>query len=237
MRTATLAAAVVLAAAAARAGGVESEAGLSATAGSGGYTRAGASLDVEAARGTLTPYGWLEASDDDDARRLGLGGGVWKDLDGRVSVKGGLGASFGRYKDSGLGGGSVLLEAGAETLACGGALGGDYRLTRGSIADARAAPRIAKAADARGRGRKARGEGAESFSVHAWSAYGRLPVGAGRLGLRVTVTKPSYSDAILSETVSYRIPVAPDWRVTPALTFEQGAQSGVYGTLSVAYLF
>lgn len=230
-------AAAVLGAGPAAAAGAQSEAGLAMTVGSGGYSRVAGSLDVEASEGTVRPYGWAEAGRDDDARRLSLGLGAWNAVDERTSVKAGVGGSIGRYEDSDLDGGSVTFEAGAETLAGEGAVGGDYRLTVGSIADARAAPRVSRAADARGRGRKARGESAERFSVHAWSGYGRVPVGVGRLGLRVTVTKPSYSDVILSETVSYRFPVAPQWRLTPALTFEQGDEEGVYGTLSVSYLF
>lgn len=237
MRAPALWAAAIMAAVPAAGASVENEAALSVTGGSGGYTRVAASVDASAAKGTTRPYGWLELSDDDDARRMSLGAGVWGDVSESVSVKGGVGGSVGRYKDSDLGAGSVTLEAGLESYAQAATLGGEYRLTLGSLADARAAPRTAKEADARGRGRRARGESVERFSVHAWSGYGRVPVGESTLGLRLTVTKPSYSDAILSETASLRVPLAPDWRLTPAVTFEQGAERGVYGSMALSFLF
>lgn len=217
--------------------GVGAQAGAAVTAGSGGYHRVAVFLDAEKARGTLRPYGWLEGSDDDYVRKFGLGGGVWAEAAPDIAVKGGAGATIGRLKDSDLSVGSLTLETGLERSLERAALGGEYRLTFGSLADARAPASVEKDLPPRARGRRARGEETERFRIHELAAYGRVYVGSTQWGLRGALILPSYSGVIVTETLSCRIPVAESVRVTPALTFEQGAQRGVYGTLAASVLF
>lgn len=214
---------------------VGGEAGLAVTAGSGGYRRVAASLDWEGSPAPWQPYAWSEFTDDNYTDKIGFGGGAWHGFHDDLAAKFGLGFAAGHLKNPDVPAHSLLLETGLENASGGRATGIEYRGTFGGITETSDAPTVARNNPGRGR---PRGENeARTFSIHELAAYARLPAGGNRLGLRAALILPSYAGAFLAETVSLRVPASKSWRVTPALTFEQGDVNGIYGTLAASYLF
>jgi hypothetical protein len=221
--------AAILATADAR--GLETGAGATATAGSGGYRRLALFADATETGGRVEPYGWGEAAFSRELRQFSLGGGAWDNWTDAERGKAGLGFAGGRY-DDGQGAASVIAELGAEKDAGPSTLGAGWRLTYGTLASSRDAPSLESAANARARGRRARAQEAESFAVNELSAYGRLREDFGVLGLRFDLDFPPYGPAIESETASVRLPVGKRFWLTPAVTLEQGSADAVYLSLT-----
>lgn len=228
---AVLAAALFLPAAV-PAGAVEAGAGAAAIAGSAGYRRLALFADADWTGARVEPYAWGEAAFSRDLRQFSLGGGAWNNWTDSERGKAGLGLSAGRY-DSGQSVGSLIAELGAEKDVEAATLGAGWRLTYGTLASSRGAPAVEKGANSRSRGRRARSDETESFAVNELSAYGRRRLELGVVGLRVGLDFPPYGRAILSETVSLRIPAGERVSVTPAVTLEQGGSDAVYFSLSV----
>src|SRR5687767_9154158 len=74
--------------------------GAAVTAGSAGYRRVGVYGDALWRGESLAPYVWGDYGVDTDMRLLSLGAGLWEDLREDLRVKGGLGFSVGRFRDS-----------------------------------------------------------------------------------------------------------------------------------------
>lgn len=218
--------------AAAEAGAVEAGVGASATAGSGGYRRLSLYADAALTGGRLEPYGWGETAFSRDLRQFSLGAGVWNNWTESARGKAGLGLTGGRY-DSGQGVGAAIVELGAEKDFDATTLGAGWRLTRGTLSSSRDAPSLEKAANTRSRGRRARADDAETFTVHELSTYGRHRSDFGVFGLRLGLDFPPDDPAIVSETASLRLPAGKRVWVTPAVTLEQSRVNAVYFTLSV----
>lgn len=218
--------------AASEAGAIEAGAGGSATAGSGGYRQAAVYADAALTGGRVEPYGWGEAAFSRELRQFALGAGAWNNWSKSERGKAGLGLAGGRY-DSGQSVSSLIAELGGEKDLDASTLGAGWRLTYGTLSSSRDAPALENAANTRSRGRRARAEKIDSFSVHELSAYGRLRQDFGVLGLRLGLDFPPYGPTIVSETASLRLPVGERVWVTPAVTLEQGSSDAVYFTLSV----
>lgn len=231
-RTAGYLSSALLCFAAAGAGAVEAGAGASGTAGSGGYRRLALFADASWIGKTLEPYAWGETSFSRDLRQFALGGGAWKNWTDAERGKAGLGFAGGRY-DSGQSVGSLIAELGAEKDVEAATLGAEWRLTYGTLSASRDAPALENAANSRSRGRRGTVDELDSFAVNSFSAYGRRRLDLGVVGLRLGVDAPSGGDAIVSETISLRIPVGTRLWVTPAVAFEQGGSDAVYGSLSL----
>lgn len=213
------------------AGALEAGAGAAALAGSGGYRRLTLFADADWTGARVEPYAWSEAAFSRDLRQLSLGGGAWNNWTDSERGKAGLGLSAGRY-DSGQSAGSLIAELGAEKDAEAATLGAGWRLTYGTLASSRAAPAVESGTNSRSRGRRARSDESESFVVNELSAYGRRRLELGVLGLRLGLDFPPYGRAIVTETVSLRIPAGERLSVTPAVTLEQGGSDAVYFSLS-----
>lgn len=213
------------------AGAVEAGAGAAAIAGSGGYRRLTLFADADWTGARLEPYAWGEAAFSRDLRQFALGGGAWNNWTESERGKAGLGLSAGRY-DSGQSVGALIAELGAEKDVEAATLGAGWRLTYGSLASSRGAPAVESGANSRSRGRRARADETESFALNELSAYGRRRLDLGVLGLRLGVDFLPYGRAILSETVSLRLPAGERLSVTPAVTLEQGGSDAVYFSLS-----
>lgn len=217
---------------AAQAGAVEAGAGASATAGSGGYRRLTVFADAGLTDGRVEPYAWGEASFSRDLRQFALGGGAWNNWTETERGKAGLGLAGGRY-DSGQSVGSLIAELGAEKDLDASTLGAEWRLTYGTLSSSRASPALENAANSRSRGRRAAAAETESFAVNSLAAYGRRRLDLGVVGVRLGLDLPPDVPAIVSETVSVRIPAGTRLWVTPAVTLEQGGSDAVYFSLSV----
>lgn len=222
--------------AAAEAGAVDAGAGASATAGSGGYRRFTVFADAALTGGRVEPYGWGETSFSRDLRQYSLGAGAWNNWTESARGKAGLGLTGGRY-DSGQSVGAVIGELGAEKDIGASTLGAGWRLTRGTLSSSRDAPSLEKAANTRSRGRRARAEDAQAFTVHELSGYGRRRADFGVLGLRLGLDFPPEDSAIVSETASLRLPAGKRVWVTPAVTVEQSRANAVYFSLNVYCAF
>src|SRR3989338_5102141 len=155
------------------------------TLGTRGYRRFGLYGDVLWEREPLSPYAWGEYAVNRNARTLTLGGGAWKDFDNDWSVKGGLGLTFGRFKDSDESSRSATFETGAEKYLDGNTFGGEYRLTSGSIGGSTAFSSNEKVVGGHVRGQAARFQRAEGdhYSYNELSAYAPLPAGETFIGL------------------------------------------------------
>lgn len=218
--------------AAAEAGAVEAGAGASGTAGSGGYRRAALSADAAWTGRKVEPYIWAETSFSRDLRQFALGGGAWNNWTDAERGKAGLGFAGGRY-DSGQSVSSLIAELGAEKDLDAATLGAEWRLTYGTLSSSRGTPALENAGNSRSRGRRGTADELDSFAVNSLAAYGRKRLDLGVIGLRLGIDAPSGGDAIVSETLSLRIPVGTRVWVTPAVTLEQGGSDAVYGSLSV----
>lgn len=218
--------------ASAGAGAVETGVGASATAGSGGYRRVSLYADAAMTGGRLEPYGWGETAFSRELRQFSLGAGAWNNWSESERGKAGLGLAGGRY-DSGQSVSSLIAELGAEKDVDVATLGAGWLLTYGTLSSARDAPALENAANSRSRGRRARAEKIDAFSVHELSAYGRLRQDFGVLGLRLGLDFPPYGPTVVSETASLRRQVGERVWVTPAVTLEQGSSNAVYFTLSL----
>lgn len=233
MRTLAVGLAVALSClAAAEAGAVEAGVGASGTAGSGGYRRLALSADASWMGKALEPYAWGETSFSRNLRQFALGGGAWNNWTDTERGKAGLGFAGGRY-DSGQRVSSLIAELGAEKDLDAATLGAEWRLTYGTLSTSRDAPALEKAADSRSHGRRVTADELDSFAVNSLAAYGRKRLDLGVVGLRLGVDAPSGGEAIVSETLSLRIPIGTRLWVTPAVTLEQGGSDAVYGSLSL----
>lgn len=197
------------------------------TAGSGGYRRFGVYGDAMRLGAVFSPYVWSEYGADTEARRFSLGGGVWKDIREQLRVKGGLGFSVGRFKDSNENSNSITLETGVERDFDWPTLGAEYRYTAGSIGGSAVIRGNEKIVGGRIRGKAQSGAAAVSdrFTYNELSAYARLPAGATTVGLRAAASFSSYDSAILSETVSWTVPVTKPVSARLAFSWEQGGRA------------
>lgn len=241
--TRLLALLLALAAPAGAAEGPSFGAGASGAAGSGGYWRFAMSGDAQWTARPWLPYAWTELGFNRYATRISLGGGSWRELGEDVRAKGGLSYSVGRFRDADASSHAVTLETGAERRlpdgvpGAGGAVGGEYLLTFGSLGGGRTLRTVER--NRGGQVRRARGaaQDAPSFTDHTLAAYGRMPVSDTELGLRVALDLPSDSPDVLSETLSWRVPLGKDLWVTPALTLEQGESAGVIASVGLYRVF
>lgn len=241
-RALALAAVVALAGAPARgaSSGASGDIGASATAGSGDYHRFGLFVDGDWQGQDFEPYAWGNYYVDNDVDVYGAGGGVWRDFDHGLAVKGGVGGYLGTVRGTGQNGGSVLFETGVEESRQRRAVGLDYRLTAGTIGGPLEPIRYGDVLRGKSQVRVARGQSASlpSYTYNEFAGYGRLPLGPTTLGLRVSLGLPSYDETILDEELSLRIPIAKVWRVKPAIILEQSEGTReTYGSLSAEYVF
>ncbi|MBI5630606.1 MAG: hypothetical protein HY921_06960 [Elusimicrobia bacterium] len=202
------------------------------SAGSGGYRRFGVYGDALWRGPKLSPYLWSEYGADIDSRRFSLGGGAWKDLREDLRVKGGLGFSVGSFRDSDDSSSSITLETGVERDFNWPTLGTEYRYTTGSIGGSTVIRGDQKIVRGRIRGKVQSGIAATSdrFTYNEFSGYARLPAGATTVGLRATVGLASYAAAIVSETVSWTVPLNGPLAARFAFSWEQGARAAVYAS-------
>lgn len=214
-------------------------AGTNATAGSRGYHKVSASTDLDWKATSVDPFLWVSGDVDNYVREFNGGGGVWKDLGNSSRIKGGAGATLGRIIDTGKTADSFMLEAGAEKDFDKNTIGAEYRFTDGGIGG----PSIPSSNDqlihnrAKGKLATAPSGSLPTYTYNELSAYGSMPLGENRLGLRLTEGWPSYSQSIVSETVSLKVPITKPLSASAALTFEQGEQKNVYVTAGLYYQF
>lgn len=225
-----------LAAPAGAAEGPSFGAGGAATAGSGGYWKVSATGDAQWEAKPWLPYAWSELSADRYANRFAMGGGTWRELDADLRVKGGLSFSAGRFRGAAEGSRSVTIETGVERALGAGAAGGEYLFTSGALGGRRVVQSVERNRGGQVRVRRVDAAGS-SFTNHELSAYGRLPAGETTVGLRLTLDLPSTSENVLSETLSWRLPVAASSWLTPALTVEHDHSTDVILALAFYHLF
>jgi hypothetical protein len=232
-----------LAAPAGAAEGPSFGAGASGAAGSGGYWRFATSGDAQWTAQPWLPFAWTELGFNRYATRISLGGGSWRELDADVRAKGGLSYSVGRFRDSDDASHAVTLETGAERIlqdgvpGAGSTVGTEYLLTFGSLGGGRTSTSLER--NRGGQVRRARGaaQDAPSFTDHTLAVYGRAPASDTEIGLRVALDLPSDAPDVVSETLSWRVPIRPDLWVTPALTLEQGETDGVIASVGLYRVF
>lgn len=209
--------------------------GASVTVGSRDYSGVSVSGDAWWKVEDLSPYARAEVMSDNFQRAVTVGGGAWKSPAEGLEVKGGLGLTNARFKDTDESGHSLILELGAEKEFGQPVLGAEYRLTSGSVGTS-SGGRVGGGRFSRPV-RVATTSGPESFTAHEVSGYGRMPAGAGTLGLRLTAYSPSNADSVLSETLSVSMPVAEALSGSVAVTFEQADVSATYLTAGIQHKF
>lgn len=211
--------------------------GTSGAAGSGGYWRFALSGDGQWPSPPWLPYAWTEFAANSYANRLSLGGGTWHEAGQDLRVKGGLSFSVGRYKDADTGARSVTVETGAERAVDSGAAGAEYLLTTGSLGSTRVTG--AGVVNRGGQVKRARSAAVDppTFTDHTLAAYGRLPMEDSTLGLRIALDLLSDSEDVLSETLSWRLPLAESLWLTPALTLEQSRTPAAIASLALYRVF
>ncbi|TBR19615.1 hypothetical protein EPO15_14125 [bacterium] len=223
-----------LAAPAGAAEGPSFGAGTSFAAGTGRYWRLALSGDAQWTLPPWAPYGWAEfAADRYASHRFAFGGGTWHELDEDVRVKGGLSYAVGRYRDTDLGSHAVTLETGAERRFEGGTAGAEYLYTTGALG--RSGGSVER--NRGGQLRRTRSSAGPSFTDHTLAAYGRIPSGETTVGLRVALDVLSDDDDVLSETLSWKLPIAEETWLTPALTLEEGRDTAAILSLALYRTF
>lgn len=225
-------------------GKVSGGAGSTYTAGSHRYHRFGLYGDANWEYQPLAPYAWSEYDVDNSARSFSLGGGAWNDLSDDWRAKGGLGVTVGRYKNSNETSRSLTLETGVERFLGDKTLGGEYRYTAGSIGTSGIIRSNDQAVQNHGGSGGKNGEAgpvkkstADRYRYNEFSIYARLPAGETVIGLRATLGLPSYSSSIISETVSWTIPIVSTLSTRLSLSLEQGRQANVYTSAGLDYRF
>ncbi|MBI5622164.1 MAG: hypothetical protein HY924_00150 [Elusimicrobia bacterium] len=215
--------------------------GTTLTAGTGGYRRAALYGDALWRVRDFSPYALAEFSADSDVRQFSLLGGTWKDLGRAFRVKGGAGLNFGKVLDTDDATTSFTLETGAEGDIGDAVAGAEYRFTSGGIGGSRVIRSDSDVLRIRARG-KASSAGVasvepESFTYHELAGYGSLPLGGTSVSLKLALGIPSYSDNVVSETLTWKIPIPEHLWVAPSLSLEQGRGSNAYGSLGLYWAF
>lgn len=225
-----------LAAPAGAAEGPSFGAGTSVAAGTAKYWRVALSGDAQWTAPPWVPFAWTELGWDRYANRFSFGGGTWRELGEDVRVKGGLSYSVGRFRDTDTGSHAVTLETGAERAFEGVTAGAEYLYTTGALGGARTGRTTTRNRGGQVRGSQAAGTG-PSFTDHYLAAYGRIPSGDTTVGLRAAVDLPSDADTVLSETLSWKVPVEASTWLTPALTLEHDGDTAAILSLALYHLF
>lgn len=226
---------LALAAPAGAAEGPSFGAGTAFAAGTGGYWRLSLLGDAQWQLPPWAPYGWAEfAADRYASHRFALGGGTWHELGEDLRVKGGLSYAVGRFRDGDVGSHAVTLESGLERRFEGGTAGAEYLYTAGALG--RSGRSVERNRGGQIKSARAASTG-PSYTDHTLAVYGRAPWEESTLGLRVAMDVLSDEEDVLSETLSWKAPVATDTWLTPALTLEQGRDAAAILSLSLYRLF
>lgn len=223
------------------------EPGASATVGSAGYWKLAASVDAGWKEKELDPYVWAEFSRDRDQRKVSGVLGASKDAAKDLTLHGGLGFAVGKLQDADRTSGSFLLEAGVMHAMGPDAVGGDYRLSAGTITGAtqsraitRELIRDANKGPGSGRSRPAPGAGAyepQTQTYHEVSGFYRFDGYGLRWTPRLTLGLPSYASPVYTGSLTARKDLGDSLSVSGTLSGDVGSTRGVYFTAGASYSF
>jgi hypothetical protein len=216
-------------------------AGAGGTVTGGNHDFSGVSIygDADFLGAAARPYVWADFTTNSFVRQLSLGGGAWKELNRRMSVKGGLGLAFGRDKDSGDSLSSFSGEVGVQRDLRDLRIGAEYRLTRGTLSGSRYS-RAANEDLSLRKPRRSRGTAdpeIDAFTTHEISGLAGGPLSRGWLHGRLSLVKPSGQDTLVNETLGFSWPMSEVLALNSALTFEQGPMDRVYLSVGAYWNF